>query len=92
MRNAGPKRRQSKSPRHRVNKTSLRLWLKEAGIEPTRQKIVEGRVLNLYDKKRATAVACFLRQRPKVSVGRPPKSKTAEENSNEYRVSHKAKR
>ncbi len=62
---------------HRVNPTSLRLWLKsETQIRP-KQSVIDGRVTSEYDRKAADAVAAFLKDRPKRGPGRPKKS-TAE--------------
>ena len=63
--------------RHRVNESSLRVWLsKETSIRPTAQVVIDGHPLNEYDRDAAAAVARFLKGRPKRSVGRPS-TKTA---------------
>ena len=60
---------------HKVNRTSLRIWLNvETKIRPATQELIHGRATNMYDRDAATAVAEFLKHRPKNTVGRPPKA------------------
>lgn len=66
--------------KHLVNPTSLRIWLKDEGIEPTDYKRVGTMLMKIYDRKAVAAVAAFLGNRPRRGPGRPPKE-TAESGS-----------